>query len=112
MNDSPHSAYRHPLQVMSIADLFSLAGIWVSLIVLGQLAVAGYLATYAEHRWDQPLLMVACSAGAIFLSLDITTYLLLRGRLIFAWLLPSLYLAATALIPAVAVYLLKTLHSL
>ena len=107
-----HPPYKHPLQVTSCSDLFSLAGIWVSFIVLGQLAGTGYLASYFSHHFNASLLWIGCTLGVIYLAMDTTVYLIYRGRLIFDWLPPSLCLTAAVMFPACVIYFVKSIQTL
>jgi hypothetical protein len=98
--------------VKSFADLISLGGAWVSLLAIGQLSVACYLGKFLE-----PWLVFTWPANAgfivvVYLALDVTAFLLLRGRAIFKWLVPALWLTAATVLPACAVYLVKTILAL
>lgn len=100
------------LKVKSFADMISLGGAWVSLLVVGQLWVACYLGKFLEHLVYFSWPAIAGALVVVYLGLDVIAYLLLRGRAIFSWLVPAMWLAGVTVLPACAVYLVKTVLAL
>ncbi len=98
------SAEENPFRVSSLSDLFSLAGIWVVLIVFAQLVVASDVAGPLGAYLGMPECVVAGVLAAIYLAVDVTMYRLLCGRVIFQWMVPALWVAAAAVVPGAFVY--------
>ena len=90
--------------VKSLADLMEQAGIWVTLLVFGQIVVAFLLAERIQTCLPLPWQGGVCALVAVYMVLDAIAYFLLRGRLISRWLVPALSLAGAALLPGVAVW--------
>lgn len=104
--------YHNPLMVKGVSDLLALAGIWVVLILVGQVAIGIYMAEPIGKCLGLPVLQAGASLVVAYLALDVVTYLCLRGRLIFQWMVPALCLAAAAAVPGLVVYLAQAIHTL
>jgi hypothetical protein len=107
---NPSYEFENPFLVKRLGDLISLAGIWVAMIVLGQLAMSFYLAKPVGKFLDLPWLHVGCSLAVAYLALDAAVYLCLRGRMIFQWLVPAMCLAGTVMVPGLITYMVQSMH--
>lgn len=99
-------------EVKGWVDLVSQAGMWVALLVIGQVAVACYLAIFLGSMVGSPWPLAAGAIAAVYVTVDLTAYLLLRGQPLFKWLIPALWLGGATMAPAGAVYVAKTLLNL
>jgi len=98
--------------VRGIVDLLALAGIWVVLILIGQVVMGFYTAVPLGKCLGLPALQTGGSLVVVYLALDVVTYLWLRGRLIFQWMVPGLCLAVVTAMPGLIIYLLGAIRRL
>lgn len=121
---NPSAFYRW--EVDSLRDLLSLAGIWVAALAFIQLATAFYasrfiriipatafiqeyeISDYIGSPYLWPFLHVFGSVLGVYLIIDFVLYRRLRGKAVFRWAMPGLWLAIFSLMPAFVCYLIKT----
>lgn len=106
------SQFNNPFAVKRFTDLLALAGIWVALILIGELGMACYLAEPAGRYLRVPALQVGGTLAVMYLALDVVVYLVLRGRMIFQWMVPALWVAAAVVVPGMLVYLVEAMRRL
>lgn len=102
--------FNNPLMVRGFADLLALGGIWVVLILIGQVVMGLYMAELVGKYLGLPALAAGSALVMAYLTVDVVTYLCLRGRMIFQWMVPALCLAAAAAVPGLLVYLVEAIH--
>ncbi|MEI8038235.1 MAG: hypothetical protein WCJ14_07570 [Verrucomicrobiota bacterium] len=104
--------FHNPFIVKRFTDLLALGGLWVAVLLIGQVAMAAYLAHPVGKYLALPAVQVGVTLGVVYLSLDVVVYLVLRGRMIFQWMVPALCVAAAVVVPGLLVYLVEVLHKL
>lgn len=107
-NDPRVMDYDADFVVKRFSDLLTLAGLWVALLACVQVMAVFYLSAIIEHEMAMPLPYVAAGLLAVYLALDVMAYLLLRGRMIFHWMVPAIWLAGAALVPCAVVYVFQS----
>jgi len=75
-----------------------LAGIWVTLLVFGQIVMAVILAERIATFVFLPWQGAVCVLIAVSVAMDTIAYLLFRGQPLSRWLAPALGLAGIAVL--------------
>ena len=104
--------FNNPFVVKRFTDLLALGGIWVAMILIGQVVMTWYVARPLGQFLVVPVLQVAATLGVAYLALDVVVYLVLRGRMIFQWMVPALCVAASVVVPGLVIYLVQAVHRL
>ncbi len=94
-------------EVLGLTDLLDLAGLWVLLLGLAQLAVAVDVATFLGLWVVIPWPLMAAAMFLGFLGADWLIYQRLAGRVIWDWLMPAWWLLLATAAPAALVHLVK-----
>ena len=84
--------------VKSLSNLMELAGIWVTLLVFGQIVMAFILAERIATFVFLPWQGAVCVLIAVSVAMDTIAYLLFRGQPLSRWLAPALGLAGIAVL--------------
>lgn len=92
--------------VKCFGDLLAMGGIWVPLILIGQIVMTWHVAQPVGKHFSVPAMDVVTALGVAYLLLDVVVYRVSRGRIIFQWIVPAICVAAATMTPCIIVHII------